>query len=446
MNEHNPIALAISLLQEKWKNSLTNQDYTFLRWVIKKDQLDIFKAFLKLESTPYGSLQETIIVLFTPFESSAGFAYSLANDWLQLFEQEMAQGKLPVWEDFAALKQEFSNLLPSGNYEGQDLHFLIKVLKSFKKYEGKKEKLMVGLFPNALLNHKDYNQWLQDLLPQLPANMAILMVDFAGKETLTPLFNHHHPERKTIPATELYDAAEIYRQLATYGNPNDSQVVFRTCLFEMGDAAKKGHKNGVYHWGNTALLTAQASGDKLFWASAHIIYAGFLFGFKDTDKIESLINTGLQICQPLLDDPAKKMATVGLLAQFFGYKASYLNILKKHKESIYYFQQQADILVQHDQAVLSIGAYQNALWVAHKHQRSKVAELAAKGFAAGYPLEDEILRTSGFPLIAHYYLQNDLANKDQKEEIEKRLNHLYGPEWKANAKKHLAIAPQEFVS
>jgi len=446
MNEHNPIAFAISLLQEKWRNSVKDTDYQFVRWVIEKENIDIFKGFLKLESTPHGSLEETFIVMFTPFESPYNFAYALANDWLEIFENEMQRGTLPQWEDFSDLKEEFKTLSPEANYEGEDIKFFIKLLKSFKQYEGKKSKLVVGLMPYAVTDNKQYSKWLNDMLTQLSKNLAVMTVDYTGQETQERLFGKDTPERISILAKNLYDANGIYRQLATAGNPDDPQVVFRTCMFEMGEAAKNDNKQGVYNWGDKALIAAQGSGDKLFWASAHIVYAGFLFGFKDTDKIEKLIENGTRICEQLLTDETKKLAAAGLLAQFYGYKAAYLNIQKKYKESISYFEQQADILIDNDQSVLSIGAFQNALLVAAKHQSGKIQEIADKGFAAGYPLEDELLRTSGFPVIAYYYLKYSSPADDLRKEIESRMAYLYTEEWQRNAKKNLAIAPEEYVS
>lgn len=445
MNEHNPIALAISLLQEKWHHSVKNPDYKLVRWVIEKENIDIFKGFLKLESTPHGSLEQTLIVMFTPFESLYGFARSLAGDWLELFEQEMQQGSLPPWEDLAVFKEQLTTLSADANYEGQDSVFFAGLLKSFKQYEGKKTKLVVGLMPYGVTDHKHYNQWLRSMLDLLPDGVALMTVDYDGQEHQTRLFDKDHPERMSISAVGLYDAGGIYKQLATAGNPGDPQVVFRTCMFEMGQAAKNGNKPGLYHWGDKALLATQGSGDKLFWASAHIVYAGFLFGFKDTGKIEELIDNGIRICEQFLDDESKKLAAAGLLAQLFGYKAAYLSIQKKYTESIRCFEQQAAILVAHDQAVLSLGAFQNALLVAGKHQRGKVREIAEKGFTVGYPLEDDLLRTSGFPLIAYYYLEYGLADEHLKDRIEKRMGHLYTEEWKRNARKHLAIAPEEYV-
>lgn len=446
MNEHNPVALAISMLQEKWRNAVKDSDYRFVRWVIERENADIFKGFLKLESTPHGSLEETFIILFTPFETPYAFAYALANDWLEIFEHEMQQGTLPQWDDLADLKEELQTLSSDANYQGEDIRFLMKLLKSFKQYEGKKAKLVVGLLPYAVAESKQYVKWLDSVLYQLPNGLMIMTVDYCGHETQERLFGKENPERISLMAKNLFDANKIYRQLATAGNPDDPQVVFRTCMFEMGEAAKNGNKQGVYHWGEKALLATQGSGDKLFWAAAHIVYVGFLFGFKDTEKIEKLIENGNQICEQLLTDENQKNAAAELMAQFYGYKAAYLNILKKYKESIACFEQQAALLIANGQAVLSLGAFQNALLVAARHQSGKVPDIAGKGFAAGYPLADELLRTSGFPVIAYHYLKHSIADDEQRKEIEHRMAYLYTDEWKHNAKKHFAIAPEEYVS
>ena len=67
--EHNPIARLISQIQQKWINEIgTNEEIQLVRWLIKPDQKRLYRGFLKLESTPYGSLPCVSVALLTPFE------------------------------------------------------------------------------------------------------------------------------------------------------------------------------------------------------------------------------------------------------------------------------------------------------------------------------------------------------------------------------------------
>ena len=50
-NEHNPIAVRISKLQQKWIDSLSDRkDFRLVRWVIYNDDLPLVNGFYKLES------------------------------------------------------------------------------------------------------------------------------------------------------------------------------------------------------------------------------------------------------------------------------------------------------------------------------------------------------------------------------------------------------------
>lgn len=444
MNEHNPIAFAISQLQEQWNRSVSGRDYTLVRWLVDKKDIDIFKGFLKLESTPHGSLEETFIVMLSPFESSETYGINLLGDWLDIFGAEMEQGRIPDWDAYTDFKSRLATL-PAEDEKAQ-LELFAAMLHSFKQYEGKPAKMLVGLMPYAVTDHIRFAEWVSLLSKQLPEQVALMLIDDAGTKQYDYLFGKNNPDRISIKAEALFDTGNIYKKLATAGNPDDPQVIFRTCLFEMGEAAKAGRQQGVHEWGERALLATQGSGDKLFWASAHIVYAGFLFGFKESEKIDKLLNNGMQICESMLGNEQHQIAAAGMIAQFQGYKGAYLSILKKYKESIRCFSAQADILEQHGQLVPAIGAWQNALLVAGKHEKDQVKEISDHAFQKAYPLEDELLRTSGFPIIAYYYLQKNALPEEEQKAIEQRMAWLYTEEWQRNARKHLAIAPEEYVS
>ncbi|TXI13732.1 MAG: hypothetical protein E6Q66_08930 [Pedobacter sp.] len=443
MNNHNPIALAISSLQEKWKTATNNQDYQLIRWLIKKEDQNIFNGFIKLESTTHGSLEETFIVLFTPFVEAHNYAYFLIKDWLELFASEIPKGGVSPWDDYSSFKDRLEELSPKEHHQEDNNWLLAALLKSFKKYRSKNNKLVFGLLPYAVANEKDYINWVEKMLALLPKNVALMLLDDLDNEKYQRLCSKELKERITVSAAKCFDTQNIYQQLATAGNPDDPQVAFRKCVFKMGESAKKGNKQGVDEWGEKALTCTQGCGDKLLWASAHLVYAGFLFGFKSTEKIHQLFDKGMNIMHPMLASPDTKLSASGLLGQLYAYKAAYLSIAGDHKESIAWFEKQADLYVQHQQENLSMGAFQNALLVASKHHSSKVSEIAEKAFPIGYALDDEVLRGLGFSVIAYHYLK--ICREEEKNDIESRMAHLYGDDWKRSAKKNFAVAAEEYV-
>ncbi len=444
MNNHNAMAVAISSLQDKWQTEINNQDYQLIRWLIKKDGTDIFKGFLKVESSVHGSLEETFIVFFTPFQEEYSHAYFLIKDWLELFAMEVQDKGLPLWEDHSILKEQWELLSPEAHHQEENSYLLAALLQSFKKYSSKNRKLVFGLLPYAVSNEKGYINWIENMLALFPKDVALMITDELGDEKYERLFGKEEKGRITLSAAECYDAQQVYKQLATSGDPNDPNVVFRQYVFAMAESAKEGNERGVDEWGKKALTCTQESGNTLLWASAHILYASFLFGFKSTEKIHQLLDQGMTTASTLLNNPETEMTASGLLAQLYGYKAAYLNMEKKYDQSILWFEKQADLYIQYKQENLSIAAFQNALFVASKHQKSKVSELAEKAFPVGYAQADELLLGSGFPIIAYHYLK--FCKEEEKNDIESRMQHLYGEDWKASAKNNFAIAPEEYVS
>ena len=443
MDNHNSIVLAISSLQDKWQAATKNQDYRLIRWLIKKDDTDIFNGFLKLESTVHGRLEEIFIIFFTPFQEEYTYAYFLIRDWLELFAKDVQNKGLPLWGDYLLLKAQWEQLSPEEHHKEENSYLLAALLQSFKKYSSENKKLVFGLSPYAVSNEKDYINWIEKMLALLPKDVALMIVDDLDNEKYEQLFSKEKKERITISAAGCFDSQNIYKQLATSGNPNDPKVAFRQCVFGMGESAKKGNKQSVYDWGEKALACTERSGDKLLLASAHIVYAGFLFGFKSTEKIHQLLDNGMNITRTMVDNQATQAAASGLLGQLYGYKAAYLNMLGEHKESISWFGKQGDLYTQYKQESLSIGAFQNALLVASKHHKSKVSEIAEKAFPIGYAQDDELLRGSGFPVLAYHYLK--VCKEEEKNVIESRMQYLYGEDWKRSAKKNFAIAPEEYV-
>ncbi|RIY34932.1 MULTISPECIES: hypothetical protein [Capnocytophaga] len=441
MTEHNPIAFAISLLQDKWKRSVENKDFEFVRWIINREDFDIFKGFLKLESTSYGHLEETFVVMLTPFEASKEYAKMLVVDWIDLFEKEATLCGYNQWKK----EKDYKSLLKSNQELDDTISIFADFLRDFKKYEGKKSKLVLTLMPYAVTNVDEYNFWIQKFLKNIPEKVALMTIESMGEQTQDDFFGKRFPKHINITATNLFNSADIYKQLATSGDLNDPQVAFRQCLFEMGTAAKNKNKSKVYQWGNKALVCTQQSGDKLFWASAHIVFAGFLFSFEDVKKIEELLDKGIYICEELLLNEEKITETVGLLAQFYGYKGISLNLQRKYEKSIDWFEKQADILEKHNQIVMAIGAYQNALLMAHRSNKERIKKIVDKAFPIGYKLDDDLLRASAFPIIAYWYLQKNSLQKEEISAIRSRLSYLYTDNWELSAKKHFVIVSENYI-
>ena len=82
-NEHNPIAVRLSELQQKWMDALNGREnFKLVRWLIHKEDLPLVNGFYKLESSAYGKINELPVIMLTDFESPETFAYHISKDWI----------------------------------------------------------------------------------------------------------------------------------------------------------------------------------------------------------------------------------------------------------------------------------------------------------------------------------------------------------------------------
>ncbi len=427
-NEHNPIALRINKLQELWiQERKKKPNSRLIRWMIEEHDLPLVNGFYKLESTPYGKIEEYLIVLLSDFDSKTNFSYHLAHDWIQSFEQAQQEYPDLYWPQFAQIKEEFEQI-KQGNPK-QANSFFVYLLEEYKQALSPNRMLLVGINPRKVYDHSELNTWTDSLLQLLPKTIGIVFTDYKQSGYYNEVFQLKQWANESLTISlKDQDIKAAYNQLMTQGNPNDPQVQFRTCMIGMAEAANQQDKKGVYHWGNKALQVTKSTGKIEFWASAFLVFAGNLFYFQDSEKIFELLNQGIEIghSQP------ENQALQGVLLQLYAFKASYFLVEGEAEQAIEHFLIQADLAEQANQTLVAVTAYKNALIVAQQNdwqdQLQRISDLA---FPVGYSLEDDYLKATEFGFIAlHYLQQTNQLSETQHQEIEQRLNRLFGEDWK----------------
>src|SRR6185295_5733161 len=92
--EHNPIAVLVSKIQQKWMQEVHPfKELKLVRWIIRSEQARLYEGFLKLESSPHGSVPEVFVVLLTPFEEKKTFSKKLITHWLDQYKEEIRKSK-----------------------------------------------------------------------------------------------------------------------------------------------------------------------------------------------------------------------------------------------------------------------------------------------------------------------------------------------------------------
>lgn len=432
-NEHNPIAVRIGKVAKLWTNTREKKPKAkFFQLICNQEDFILVNGFIQIEASEHGKSPDSFLMFSIDFENENQFLYEFITEWLTSFERDLEKYPDWYWEDFEKLKNDFQ-LLPNDDSDTLK-DFLMELLISFKKFESKKDNLIViGLVPKKVSDYQKYNTFLEKIMVMIPDDYGILVIDFKGKEKHTKLWSDLNVLAAQIVIPDQ-NMAGSYKELATQGNPNNPQVKFRKCLFEIGESAAKIDKEKVHYWGKQMLDVTQSTGDRSFWASAHLIYAGFLFQFKEDSNILRLLDKGIKISEA---EYKNNPQLAGTLMQLYSYKASYYSIAGKKEEAIQNFMKQSEIAEEVEMVEQMILAHIYALLLIKNENDNLYEKIIRKSFQRGYSLSDELLKVINFAFITERYL--DLDNTEimiaEKHQIEERMKSIYGKDWRAYAKK-----------
>ncbi len=196
----------------------------------------------------------------------------------------------------------------------------------------------------------------------------------------------------------------------------------------------------------------ESTNDLPFWVSAHLIYAGFLFGFKDSERLETLLDKGIAISEKSPEDKNLQ----GVVLQIYGYKAAYYSFTKQRSLAKEWFVKQAELAQEYQQHLVALTAYKNALIVLQQQRKTGEAEaLAAQAYPFCTTIDDAILKTTEFPYIAKHYMDmlrredNTKENFSKREEVHQYLTQLFDENWEVmgkNLAKKIKAMEQEIIT
>lgn len=426
LNEHNPIAVRISKLQDKWIESLSvNRDARIIRWLIQSNDLPLVNAFYRLESSPYGKIDEVPIVMLTDFESSETFAYKLSQDWVNEYEKGLKQYPNLPWKEFSLFKERLSNM-SDPNYQED---FLADLLISYQKFipDPVRQKLLLGIVPRNISTYGELNKWLDLFLDKLSPDMGITLIDFTEGEVFSWLIQKRETEALSIKLCDM-DMQGAYAELMQQGNPNNPDVQIRMLVLEMGKAAAKKDQKEIHRLGAKVINIGQISGDTNLWAYVYLIYAGFLFEFRD-DQIIPLLDKAIAISKrSVCSDKSQNSA---VLIPLYGFKASYYNFIKRYNEAFEWFIYQAEIALEQNNMYAAISACKSSIIIADRHSmKNKMISFLQKVLKIFFALEDDILKMTEMYFLVSFFLKNstDIATAEEQE-MRMRMDMLFGKNW-----------------
>lgn len=239
-NEHNPIAIRISNIQDLWiEHREKTPDAKIYCLACEPADFQIVVGFIRLEASEYGRTPDIIVGFKTDYNDTTDFYRFLIKEWITSFSADAEKNPDWKWKDFSTFKSE-SESADAMTAEGlRDLY--IRLITSFKEFVGNDNLLGITYFISRISDVESLNKAIKNIAELLPEGVAIILIDYKKREVYEGL----HEELKDkfcmidIPDQNMTGA---YKEIATQGNPQDPHVKYRKCLFELGEAASKGKR------------------------------------------------------------------------------------------------------------------------------------------------------------------------------------------------------------
>jgi hypothetical protein len=434
LSEHNPIAELIYQIQKKWIDDVSPYpELKLVRWLIKPEQARLYEGFLKLESTEHGAIPEVLVTMLTPFKNIETYSSSIISDWCKAFKDDRkTQEKLSAKRNASIWDPDFFLAEPAVENGDHDLQLLQMIYSFHKEMVDKSMRLVVALFPHSIHNMEGFKQWLIYLLKvEIPNEISFMIFDHIGENYFDKVFEKYPERTKTLHINLDLDGA--IGKISKMGDPNSPEVKLRECILEMGQSLQKNNRKRLDEWGEKALQITQKSVFKSMYATAHIVYAGMLFNFRQFDKIDFLLDKGLTIARQGLK--AEAPSCKPLIIQFYGYIASSKQLQKRMKESILAFEKQGDMAVEYGLPGMALTPYRQAYTLSRKHLPERHDASLQKAFSTGKSMQPEEQLNSCYAAIAFDYMQWKKAKQkwEEADRIDMELKEIFGIDWKEQA-------------
>lgn len=426
--EHNPIAELIHKIQSKWtKEASPFPHLKLVRWLIKPEEARLYEGFLKLESTEHGAIPEVLVTMLTPFIREDNYSLHLFNDWMKALKADKKAPQIITDEKMAAIE----GAGPQNNdHDAQLLNMLVRFREqSIDKDMG----LVVALFPHSIHDMEGFRLWLIRMLKKgIPANISFMIFDHIGAYYYDNVVKKFPEITKSLSV--ILDMDGAVSKIAKSGNSNAPEAKLNECILEMGKAVQHNNLAKLDEWGQKAVNITQRTGQKSLFATAHIVYAGMLFNFKQFEKVDALLAKGLHLAtQGLKTEGA---ACRPLVIQFHGYMAASRQMQKKIPEAVAGYEKQGDAAMEYKLPGMSLNAYRQAYTLGKKGTPERYGELLEKALAAGKAMPVEEQQNSHFAVVALDVMQwHEIKQRwEEVKRIDQELTELLGPDWKQTAK------------
>ncbi|WP_205509750.1 hypothetical protein [Longitalea arenae] len=428
MNEHNPITIRIDEMVKVW-NTNVEPHHTLIRWMLKPEDHRMYEGFCRLEASPHGKLNNLFVFFYTPFTSVKTYSHDLIENWLREYDDPKQKqllekaGIKTAWECSA-----FRQAVEEKNYTACN-KLLPEMIQSYRNWIGQPEVPFVfSLLPKHMNSVQQFEQWLQQWMEQIKEpGMQLLVFDHVDGNFWGKVFEQY--TGYTVTLKHDLRMQDAIRQIATAGAATDPYAFFRKCMFEMGEAASKKNKAGVFEWGEKAIESGKKTGDTNLLATAYISYAGMLFNFKDHERINALLDTGIRLCKQEIARGNESIKP--MLLQYYTYKGADCQIQKERKEALEWFMKAGEEAVAYNFAGQAVSAYYKAwIFADYKSWQEEKLQAARQALQLSSQLTIEEIQASEYPFMAYDYVQHKRSTEDELAvTVNNKMTAAYGDDW-----------------
>lgn len=344
------------------------------------------------------------------------------------------------WADFSSFKSELTSVSSLSADKLRDLY--IRLVTSFKTFVGNDNLLGITLFISRIGDVEALNEVIKDIAERLPAGVALILIDYKKREVYDILLSEMKGKicLIDIPNQNMTGA---YKEIATQGNPQDPNVKYRKCLFELGEAASKGNKDEAKKLGHELIRLSREIGGTAFMASSYLMFGGFMVKFhREAGFCHDLFDKGIALVLPKYHD---EQDCAQILLQLYNYKGTVHSYNKDITEAIKQFMTAVRIAKEVNMKTEVVNEYNYALLMALKKDRLTYEPILNEAFEYGYSFSDEDLKIINLSFIASTYLDKTYSlDSSKRDEISKRMSDLYGEDWQLSTKELAAKLDAEY--
>lgn len=440
-NEHNPIAIRISNVQDLWiENREKFPDAKTYCLVCEPTDYQIVEGFIRLEASEHGCTSDIIVGFKADYDDKTDFYKFLIKAWIDSFSMDVEKNPDWDWADFSSFKSELTSVSSLSADKLRDLY--IRLVTSFKTFVGNDNLLGITLFISRIGDVEALNEVIKDIAERLPAGVALILIDYKKREVYDILLSEMKGKicLIDIPNQNMTGA---YKEIATQGNPQDPNVKYRKCLFELGEAASKGNKDEAKKLGHELIRLSREIGGTAFMASSYLMFGGFMVKFhREAGFCHDLFDKGIALVLPKYHD---EQDCAQILLQLYNYKGTVHSYNKDITEAIKQFMTAVRIAKEVNMKTEVVNEYNYALLMALKKDRLTYEPILNEAFEYGYSFSDEDLKIINLSFIASTYLDKTYSlDSSKRDEISKRMSDLYGEDWQLSTKELAAKLDAEY--